>query len=203
MPTAPDTYKGLLTADQLYIEVGRPSQNPASDTYFPRESLDAICQRHLDRMEASIESALNEAGPDNVAHLTEQRFVQAKKNYATPGLAGAALDEDVIAYVYRAYHGDSEHPMAYDGDLARKARRALPGVRRYAIRLSGRDVECLPNEDATLVVYVVRRDRALEGVMPQVIEEINGAMLRDARSALAAAAAVKGTQRQQSKEARP
>lgn len=203
MPDAPDAYKGFLTSDQLYVEVGRPSQNPASDTYFPRPALDAILQRHLDRVEAAIESALNEAGPDNVAHLTEQHILAVKKNYATPGLAGGELPNDVIAYIYRAYYGDAEVAMAYDNDLPRLARRALPGVTRYAVRLSGRDVECLPNADGALHLYVVRRERALEGVMPTVIEEINAAVLRDARSALAAGASVKGVVKQQSKETRP
>ena len=187
-------YEGLISRDELYREIGSPSQDPSGDTYFPKEGLQAIITRHLQRFEKEIERKLSDQGPDQVAHLADRYTMRLPPDFATPGLAGAKLPDSVVPYIFRATlveRGENNNietrtQLQYDNALDRLVERYAPGKGYRRIRLSGRNLEVLPNKEAALYCYLVPRSKALEGLLPEVVVDVNAAIKEEARQAVEA-----------------
>lgn len=198
-------YPGIISDDDLLVAAGRPSQHQDDDTFFPLYgpgSLTSFKTRRIEQFVSEIERHVHDMRESiKLDHLTQRHTIALVKNHTTQGLAGATLPADYIRYIFQARHPDGTL-LEYDNDIHMYVGEYIPGVTRYRCRLSGADIEALPNENFGGIFHLLHRDDAVRGIMPHVIGDLNKDIINSVKDAIKSNAALRQSTRQQNVEAK-
>ena len=181
--TAPD---GLFTAEEVWNEIGWPTDTPQAQSYTPIPAIEATIQRVLrgyeDQAIAEIEQSSNR---ERFARVSEEQSLSVSAGSGPTGALGVAtVPNDSLPYFFGKIVAEDGTPLAPTSDINQVAETAVSDWTDYRYERAGRDVLVLPKDLASIAVWLVPQADAIETVLDGIVPQINQEILEAARQAL-------------------
>ncbi len=168
----------IITADELYEEVGAPPQNPSSDGYTPKSVLEAVIDRVASAWAEAARAELQAARDSGIiAPLSREQEVEAT---ATPEdvVARAQFPQGTLPFFFDKVRDQDGRKLTETDDIAWWAE--VSERPRYLYQISGRTIEVLPVTTTAVKAYFIPTREAVEMVLATSVGEINAQIKQEA-----------------------
>lgn len=178
---APD---GVVTAEEVWNEIGQPVDHPNSHSYTPIEAIQATINRVLRGYQDQVISQLSQAEDEGrFGQYQEPHTLTLSPHAPNPNLAEASIPDRYLPYLFEDVVAPDGTPLGADEDIEETAYTALPWD-DFRYKLQGQLLLVLPDDIDEVTAYLVPRRKAIEEGLRGVVPDINQEIIEAARAAL-------------------
>lgn len=177
-------FGGILSAEQVWNEIGGPPDDPNARAHFPLEAIEAVIDRVVRGYESQAIAEIEQSEDLRLydEHARQEVLDVEAGTGGASNLGQAYVPRGFLSYFFGEVLAPDGTPLAPTQSLAKVAHTSLSWD-DYQYEKSGRLVYVLPASLSSITVQLVGRVFAIESALKGVVPEINAEIIEAAQRA--------------------